>query len=201
MATCALPVLTYRCLWPTSARSRSREAPWTGRPPRPTATTPVAGKHPTAGVPKLVITVYPLGSEAIGYVPSNILLILNSIDIVRMHIIQSSLFTLYLIMQMTIIDMTRRYTDTLDAMGGLACSQLMLQVDALLLTMQLGVPPEIVCVPPGGARTPIWEHLLSRHPLLLQTEHCMLYIIIYIVSTNPSKARRWLWHLLVAAAV
>ena len=49
---------------------------------------------------------YPLGSEAIGYVPPNIFLILKLIELVRMHIIQSSVsqHTLYLIMQMIIID-------------------------------------------------------------------------------------------------
>ena len=50
-------------------------------------------------------TMYTLGMEAIGYVPPNILLILKSVELVRMHIIQSSVsqHTLYLIMQMAII--------------------------------------------------------------------------------------------------
>ena len=50
---------------------------------------------------------YLLGSEAICYVPTNILLILESVELVRMHIIQSSVsqHTLFsIIMQMTIID-------------------------------------------------------------------------------------------------
>ena len=49
---------------------------------------------------------YPLGSEAIGYVPPNIFIILKLIELVRMHIIPSSVsqHTLYLIMQMIIID-------------------------------------------------------------------------------------------------
>ena len=52
---------------------------------------------------------YPLGSEAIDYVLPNILLILNLIELVRMHIIQSSVsqHTHYLIMQMIIIDRWR----------------------------------------------------------------------------------------------